>query len=80
MVRHYDEELPMELIFEKILQDDPSNLKIKINYDWLKFSEKKISEKELIDRYNHYLPAPPKIEQTIFKRLGTLNILGKNFE
>jgi hypothetical protein len=43
MVRHYDEELSMELIFEKILQDDPSNLKIKINYDWLKFSEKKIS-------------------------------------
>ncbi|CAD8092661.1 unnamed protein product [Paramecium sonneborni] len=77
LIRHYDEELSMQLIFEKILSDDPQNLKVQINYDWLKFSENKISQSDLIDKYQKYLPAPPKIEQIIFKRIGTLKLINK---
>ncbi|CAD8087247.1 unnamed protein product [Paramecium primaurelia] len=75
LIRHYDEELSMQLIFEKILSDDPQNLKVQINYDWLKFSENKISQTQLVEIYQKYLPAPPKIEQIIFKRIGTIKLI-----
>jgi hypothetical protein len=37
----YDEELPMKMLFDKILVDNPDNLKIQIENVWLIFSEAK---------------------------------------
>jgi len=37
----YDEELSMKMLFDKILIDNPDNLKIRIEDLWLTFSESK---------------------------------------
>ena len=39
LLRIYDEEIPMRMIFEKILNETPDNLKIYVEKLWLDFSE-----------------------------------------
>ena len=39
MLRLYDEEISMRMIFDKILGETPENIKIQIEKLWLDFSE-----------------------------------------
>lgn len=39
LLRLYDEEIPMRMIFDKILTETPNNLRIRIEKEWLNFSE-----------------------------------------
>lgn len=39
LLRLYDEEIPMRMIFDKILTETPTNLRIAIEKEWLNFSE-----------------------------------------
>lgn len=38
MLRIYDEEIPMVMIFDKILMDNPDNIKILVEKEWMLFS------------------------------------------
>ena len=38
MLRIYDEEIPMVMIFDKILMDTPDNIKILVEKEWMLFS------------------------------------------
>lgn len=39
LLRLYDEEIPMRMIFDKILTETPDNLRIIVEREWLNFSE-----------------------------------------
>ena len=45
LLRLYDEEIPMIMIFDKIISDNPDNLKIIVEKEWILFSQ---SQKKLI--------------------------------
>jgi hypothetical protein len=38
-LRKYDEEIPMRMIFTKILTETPQNWRIRVEREWLNFSE-----------------------------------------
>ncbi|KAM3144137.1 hypothetical protein pb186bvf_003901 [Paramecium bursaria] len=74
--RTYDEEIPMQILFDKILQDDKNNVKIQLQQIWLRFSEKKFNIQEAIDKLLQF----DQKQIFVLKRLASLYLIEQNLE